>query len=238
MEHPPCLFTGTHITHPAADSYEYPRANEGNMANDIEEVQNKCLCSICHKTEVFIFVLNQLWAESMYSEHITASFLASGLHPINTKTIPSYKIVASITITSTESRDFSSSCSVTLSCGISLLHNYSHCPMLQRTRSCTWKVWHYQMKRWWNTRGSKKSRRKQQKWVDRGVKADQTSDHKRSKTLQKSWQFRMRWSLKMKTYATALSAVELIVKWRNELGWTLVTGGTTTSVWVLGGYPK
>ena len=102
MEHPPCLFTGTHITHPTA--------NKGNMAKDIEEVQNKYLCSICHKKEVFIFLLNQL--SSVCFEHITAWFLASGLHPINTKTIALYKIAPSIAITSTESQDISSSCSV------------------------------------------------------------------------------------------------------------------------------
>ena len=61
--------------------------------------------------EVFPSLLNHLWAESVCPEHITAGFKASGLHPINARAIPSYKIAPSIAITSTDNQEISSSCS-------------------------------------------------------------------------------------------------------------------------------
>ena len=49
------------------------------LVNDIEEVQTSTLAVNVTK-EVFLFLLNHLWAKSVCREHISTGFKASGFY--------------------------------------------------------------------------------------------------------------------------------------------------------------
>lgn len=80
------------------------------MAEDTEGLQNQHSGSQSQRRYFPLFYASS--GQSVFPEHITAGFRASGLHPLNSGAIPQYKIAPSVAVTITDgSQKIASSCS-------------------------------------------------------------------------------------------------------------------------------